>query len=389
MKFTKLTAISLATALSAQGAMAGGADLSVFDWSGYEDPGFFASYMEKYDEAPSYSYFGSQEEAFTKLTSGFSADLAHPCSDAVRKWVAADLIQPLDESKLTNWADVMPEIKEVDGIVLDGKLYMLPFEWGNTGLIYRTDKVGDDQISLQLLADPAYQGKIAIPDAASSAYALASLATGNAADYTNLSDEQFQQASDYLRSIHPNMRFYWSDAGQLDQAMTSGEIEMGWAWNQSELNLIWNEVPAKMMRAVDKGIATWVCGYVHLKSSTTPEDQIYDLLNALTDPAAAASTSSTTGAIRTPTPRRSRLLIRPASRPMVSTTPRRSSKAACSLTRSCPNWKPECWPSSSGSRPASKTTITPRGPAGLRVTQFKESTRKCRTRLHILCCLNR
>jgi len=165
--------------------------------------------------------------------------------------------------------------------MIDGEVYMMPFEWGNTGLIYRTDKIADDAISLQLLADPAYQGKVAIPDAASSAYALAALATGNAADYTKMSDEQFQEASDYLRKVHPNVRFYWSDAGQMDQAMASGELEMGWAWNQSELNLIWNDTPAKMMRDVDKGIATWVCGYVHLKSSTASDDQVYDLLNAL------------------------------------------------------------------------------------------------------------
>ena len=237
--------------------------------------------MEEYNEAPSYTFFGSQEEAFTKLQSGFTADLAHPCSDAVRKWVAADLIKPLDPAKLDHWDALLPQIKEVDGIMIDGEVYMMPFEWGNTGLIYRTDKIADDAISLQLLADPAYQGKVAIPDAASSAYALAALATGNAADYTKMSDEQFQEASDYLRKVHPNVRFYWSDAGQMDQAMASGELEMGWAWNQSELNLIWNDTPAKMMRDVDKGIATWVCGYVHLKSSTASDEQIYDLLNAL------------------------------------------------------------------------------------------------------------
>lgn len=39
---------------------------------------------------------------------------------------------------------------------------------------------------------------------------------GNAADYRNLSDEQFQQASDFLRAVHPNVRFYWSDADQMD-----------------------------------------------------------------------------------------------------------------------------------------------------------------------------
>jgi len=285
MKITTMGALALSTTLATGTAMADGASLTVFDWSGYEDPGFFGAYVEKHGAAPTYTYFGSQEEAFTKLQSGFGADLAHPCSDAVRKWVAADLIQPLDPSKLDNWDAMMSEIKDVDGIVIDGKVYMMPFEWGNTGLIYRTDTIADDQISLQLLADPAYQGKVAIPDAASSAYALASLATGNAANYTNLNDEQFKAASDYLRSVHPNIRFYWSDAGQMDQAMASGELEMGWAWNQSELNLIWNETPAKMMRDVDKGIATWVCGYVHLKSSTTPVDQIYDHLNALSDAA--------------------------------------------------------------------------------------------------------
>ncbi|HAR52348.1 MAG TPA: spermidine/putrescine ABC transporter substrate-binding protein, partial [Roseovarius nubinhibens] len=278
MKKMTLGALALSVASAPLTAAAGGADLTVFDWSGYEDTGFFGSYMEEYDEAPSYTFFGSQEEAFTKLQSGFTADLAHPCSDAVRKWVAADLIKPLDPAKLDHWDALLPQIKEVDGIMIDGEVYMMPFEWGNTGLIYRTDKIADDAISLQLLADPAYQGKVAIPDAASSAYALAALATGNAADYTKMSDEQFQEASDYLRKVHPNVRFYWSDAGQMDQAMASGELEMGWAWNQSELNLIWNDTPAKMMRDVDKGIATWVCGYVHLKSSTASDDQVYDLL---------------------------------------------------------------------------------------------------------------
>lgn len=284
VKTILLKTLAFAAALPAGIAMAEGGDLTVFDWSGYEDQGFFADYMAKYNAPPSYTFFGSQEEAFTKLQSGFSADLAHPCTDGLRKWVAADLLQPIDISKLRNWDSLMDEIKDVDGITQDGKVYMVPFEWGNTGLIYRTDKISDDRISLSLMADPAYQGKVSLPDSASDSYAMAALATGSGADYTKLTDEQFQKASDFLRKVHPNVRFYWSDAGQMDQAMASGELAMGWAWNQSELNLIWNETPARMMRDVDKGIATWVCGYVHLKSSMAPVDQVYDLLNALSEP---------------------------------------------------------------------------------------------------------
>jgi len=275
-----LAAAGMAGMLLSGPALAAGSDLTVFDWSGYEDQGFFGSYVEKYGEAPSYSFFGSQDEAFTKLRSGFSADLAHPCTDALRKWVAADLIQPIDPNRLENWDKLLPAIKNVDGVVMDGKVYMVPFEWGNTGLIYRTDKISPDDVSLQLLADPKLRGKVALPDGAPTAYAMAALATG-LKNYTNMTDAEFEKASDFLRSVHPNVRFYWSDAGQLDQAMASGEVDMGWGWNQSELNLIWNNTPAIMMKDVDKGIATWVCGYVHLTSSTQPDEQIYDMLNAL------------------------------------------------------------------------------------------------------------
>ncbi|MEX3009566.1 extracellular solute-binding protein [Hoeflea sp. TYP-13] len=279
-----LLAAGLTSLLWSAPAMAQGSDLTVFDWSGYEDQGFFSSYVEKHGSAPSYSFFGSQDEAFTKLRSGFSADLAHPCTDATRKWAAAGLIQPIDASRLENWDKLLPAIKDVDGIIVDGEVYMVPFEWGNTGLIYRTDMITDDEISLQLLADPKYQGKIAIPDAGPSAYALAALATG-IKNYTNMTDEEFKKASDFLRSIHPNVRFYWTDAGQLDQAIASKEVVMGWGWNQSELNLIGNKVPAIMMKDADKGIATWVCGYVHLKNSSQSDDQVYDMLNALTSQA--------------------------------------------------------------------------------------------------------
>ncbi|MWD27827.1 extracellular solute-binding protein [Aquicoccus sp. SCR17] len=282
---TTLRGAAAAAALLAGPALAAGDELTVFDWSGYEDPGFFGSYVEKHGSAPSYTFFGSQDEAFTKLQSGFEADLAHPCTDATRKWAAAGLIQPIDTDKIENWDAILPAIRDVDGVTFDGETWMVPFDWGNTGLIYRTDKVDESEISLQALADPANAGKVALPDGAPSAYAMAALATGSAEDYTHMSDAQFQKASDFLRKVHPNVRFYWSDPGQLDQALASGEVAMGWAWNQTELNLIWNDTPARMMRGEDKGIATWVCGYVHLKGSTASDAQVYDMLNALTDAA--------------------------------------------------------------------------------------------------------
>ena len=60
-KTASLTAAIVATFAASQ-ALANAADLTVFDWSGYEDQGFYGDYVEKYGGAPSYTYFGSVEE---------------------------------------------------------------------------------------------------------------------------------------------------------------------------------------------------------------------------------------------------------------------------------------------------------------------------------------
>ena len=88
--------------LIATGGMAHAASdkLVIFDWAGYEDPGFFDDYMKKYGKAPDYSFFADEEEAFQKIRTGFRADLAHPCSQSAVKWREAGIIEPIDTSQI-------------------------------------------------------------------------------------------------------------------------------------------------------------------------------------------------------------------------------------------------------------------------------------------------
>jgi len=116
-----LAGIAMAGFAWTSDSLAGGSDLRVFDWSGYEDQGFFKPYMDKHGSAPSYAYFASEEEAYTKLRSGFKSDLAHPCTGVTKKWAAAKLIKPLDPSRLKNWDKLLPAIKESGGLKKFGK----------------------------------------------------------------------------------------------------------------------------------------------------------------------------------------------------------------------------------------------------------------------------
>jgi len=273
--------LTAALALLASAALAD--DLTVFDWPGYEDPALRQAYDAKHGAPPTYAFFGDEDEAFEKLRAGFKPDIAHPCSTNIVKWREAGLLQPLDTSRIKAWNDILPGIKGMKDVMTDagGTAWFLPFDWGNTLLTYRTDKVQPADIqSLQAFADPKFKERISIPDNVDAAYALGLLAVG-VRDVQTVTDEQFQAASAFLREVHKNVRFYWGDNTELGQAFAGGEIDMAWAWNETANALKANGVPVEVKKDTQEGIASWVCGYVHLKDAPGSSDKAYDFFNAV------------------------------------------------------------------------------------------------------------
>ena len=213
---------ALALGLSFNVAQAADKDLVIFDWAGYEDENFYLSYIEKHGDKPTYSFFSDEEEAFNKIRAGFKADMAHPCSQSVIKWREAGMIEPFDTSRMPNWKDI--SFGDAEGFTVNGQVYVVPVDWGSTGLTYRTDKVSEaDAATLQSFADPKYKGRISLPDNVDDAYALGYLAIG-ITDWNKGTDADFKAASAFLRKVHANVRTYWADGAELSQLMSSGEV---------------------------------------------------------------------------------------------------------------------------------------------------------------------
>ena len=256
-------------------------DLIVLDWSGYEDPGFIGAYIETHGAAPNYSFFGEEEEAFQKLRAGFAVDVAHPCAQSVTKWRDAGLIEPLDISRIDRW-DEVNEVKEA--FLYDDGYYMLPTDWGTTALTYRTDMVDVDAMTtLQVFLDPAYAGRVSLPDNVDDIYALAFLATGTT-DWTTATQAEFEAATDWLRQAHQNVRTYWADGAELAQLMTTGEVVISWAWNETPVTLAAEGVPIAANRETVEGSSTWFCGYANVVNGPNDEQLMYDFLNAWLEP---------------------------------------------------------------------------------------------------------
>lgn len=270
-------------------ALAADGELTVFDWAGYEDPAFHPAYVEKHGDSPTFAFFGDEDEAFQKLRAGFRADIGHPCSQSVVKWREAGLLEPLDTSRIEGWDDLQPGLMAMKNLATteEGQAWFMPWEWGNTALTYNTEKVdAADVQSLTAFADPKFQGRVSIGDNVDDAYALASLAIG-LTDWTQMSEEQFAEASAFLREVHKNVRLYWLDNTEIVQAMGSGEVDLAWAWNDAATQLVNEGQPFEIKRDTAEGISTWVCGYVRLKGGEGNIDKVYDYFSAVNAPAVA------------------------------------------------------------------------------------------------------
>ncbi|HSS65259.1 MAG TPA: ABC transporter substrate-binding protein [Gammaproteobacteria bacterium] len=282
MKIKTLLSAAVAGAMIGTAGIttAADSDLVVFDWAGYEDPEFFKAYTEKHGDNPTFAYFGDEEEAFQKLRSGFKADASHPCSQSIPKWREAGLLEPIDTSRISAWDQLIPGLRDMEGFSHEGKVYFVPIDWGNTALTYRSDKVPEaDVASLQVFKDPKYRGRISIGDNVDDAYALGFLAIG-VKDWTKANDAQFEKASEFLRDVHKNVRTYWIDGATLAQLMSSGEVLISWAWNETATTMAAEGQPVAMKRDTREGSTTWVCGYVNLKNDQGSEDKFYDFINA-------------------------------------------------------------------------------------------------------------
>jgi len=115
---------------------------------------------------------------------------------------------------------------------------------------------------------------------------LASLAIG-LKDWTQMTDAQFEEASAFLREVHKNLRFYWTDTTQLVQAMSGGEVDIAWAWNSASTELAGQGLPIKLKSDTREGLSTWVCGMVRLADAPGSEEDAYAYLNAVNDLGAA------------------------------------------------------------------------------------------------------
>ncbi|MEM7724207.1 MAG: polyamine ABC transporter substrate-binding protein [Pseudomonadota bacterium] len=275
LRFALSTALATTLALPAVAQ-----DLLVFDYSGFEDPSFHQPFIDAHG-APEFVFFGDEDEAFQRLLAGFRSDVTHICAGSVPRWEASGIIEAWDTDRIEAFETLNSDLVGADVLAGSADLFFLPTDYGSTAIAYNSETVpAEDVASLEIFNNPAYAGRLSIPDNVDDAYALAYLATG-VSDWSDVTDAEFEAATDWLRGIHPNLLNYWVDPAEISQLMASGQVQAAWVWNEVPVALADEGFPVGYQRNTTEGSSVWLCGYVNMAEGEGSEDQAYDYVNAV------------------------------------------------------------------------------------------------------------
>jgi spermidine/putrescine-binding protein len=254
-------------------------DINVVTWAGYDGASFTDPFYAKYPDANLvFSLITSEDEIFTKLQGGFPADVVLPTG--VKLYVDNNLVQPIDTSRVEAWSSIPDRLKEKG--LINGKYYMVPYDWSYCSVLVRTDKVTNVPTSWADLWDPAYKGHVAIYDGADAAVVYTSLALGY--DPYNLTDEQFQAVKQKLIELKPNLLMYWLDPYAMQQSVSDGDLwVVGGAWVEAYIALSQAGTPVEYINPTE-GRTLWVGGHM-IPTNAENIDGAYAYINMVTSPA--------------------------------------------------------------------------------------------------------
>lgn len=202
-------------------------------WQGYDEPLKLGSFLADNGISLATTYINTNEEIITRLQAGGvgQTDLITIYFGHIPILVAADLLEPIDESKLPGIKDVFPEFLNVDSIRRDGKLYAMPFTWGTLSMIY-DPAAAPKPTSWKDCLKEEFKGKVSLVDDATGLLATwAPIVTGTKTP-TRITMDELKKTVDFLIEIKKNhARTLASSYGEATDMFARGEVvtsAIGW-----------------------------------------------------------------------------------------------------------------------------------------------------------------
>jgi spermidine/putrescine transport system substrate-binding protein len=251
--------------------------VTILTWEGYHDQAMLDAYSEQSGVKVTQITAGSVDEMFAKAQSSQGQiDLVYFDLGNVDRYYKAGMLQPLDPSQVPNVTNISPGLPWEPALTVDGQIYGLPYNWGTLPLCWSKEAFPTAPTSWKVLWDPAYQGKVSIPDDSYLGIPMVALAQGINNPY-DLDDAGFAEVKSGLESLRPQVKTL--TAGFNDQAnmFASGDAVVGYCQNIAVVNELNADGDKYAYGFPTEGTPFWVDSSMMMKGANRQE--VYDFIN--------------------------------------------------------------------------------------------------------------
>jgi spermidine/putrescine transport system substrate-binding protein len=226
--------------------------------------------------------FASGDETVAKLDGGFQADVVNVCVEDTVRMVNLGLLQPIDTSRIDAWDRMFPAFTGLEGVTVDGEVFLAPMVGGTSGVMYNTEAIPEGVDSYATAFDERFAGRIGLDDDPLSGIAIAAMALG-LEDPMDLDDAELEQVKAFLIEKKPLLRSLTKGDSDISQLFQSGEVDVVIPGYKGSTVVLQNDgAPAEYALATE-GQLTWTCGYA-IGANAQNIDAAYALINHYAQP---------------------------------------------------------------------------------------------------------
>jgi spermidine/putrescine-binding protein len=220
-----LGAIAAAGSTSRHAAAAG--SVSIFGWQDYDAALRVGDFLQREDIEVSFTPIGNNDEIISRLSAGGAGqiDIVTPYMGYIPFMVAAELLEPIDESLVPNLANVPEVFRNDSNVIVNGTRYSVPFTWGSGPMAYDPAVIPTAPESWMDIFKPEYKGKVGMMDDPIGNQMLAAILATDAEVPTMLTADQLDQATEFLIKLKKDaVRQLAVSWGELANALARSEV---------------------------------------------------------------------------------------------------------------------------------------------------------------------
>ncbi|KAB0502430.1 extracellular solute-binding protein [Pseudomonas moorei] len=187
--------------------------LRVLAWPGYADSDVVAGFEKRFNVKVEVTMVGSDEVLRSKMTEnqGGNFDVIAANTAEVHYYADQGLLQPLRPERIANTSRQLPRFRDysrIPDVVVDGRIYAIPYVWSDMGLIYDRKQFSQPPESITSMWDPKFRGSVLAFNTSNHNFSLASLSLGG--DPFRIEAADFPRVSEQLIALRRNVLTFYS-----------------------------------------------------------------------------------------------------------------------------------------------------------------------------------